>query len=373
MTFSVITHVKHINKDDFFFAYSPYVLEMNIWIKYAKECVIVAPLVKLEISPIETNYIHKNIKFFKINNFNAIGVASKIDAFLKIPKNLITIFKAMQKADHIHIRCPGNIGLLGCLVQIFFPNKPKTAKYAGNWDPKSKQPLSYKVQKWILSNTFLTKNMQVLVYGEWPNQTRNIKSFFTATYYEKDKKPVITRNLDGKIKLLFAGTLARGKRPSYAVQLVEKLFKAGHDVQLELFGEGAERETLQDYISDNGLENIIFLMGNQTKERLREAYESSHFLVLPSQSEGWPKVVAEAMFWGCVPVSSKVSCVPNMLHDGERGLLLEMDIEKDVQNMADLIKQPDDYHKKAEKAVFWSRKYTLDYFENEIKLLLKKS
>jgi hypothetical protein len=27
---------------------------------------------------------------------------------------------------------------LGCIVSDFFPNKPKTAKYAGNWDPKSK-------------------------------------------------------------------------------------------------------------------------------------------------------------------------------------------------------------------------------------------
>jgi hypothetical protein len=34
----------------------------------------------------------------------------------------------------------------------FFPNKPKTAKYAGNWDPKSKT-WTYMQQK-ILSNTF---------------------------------------------------------------------------------------------------------------------------------------------------------------------------------------------------------------------------
>ena len=70
------------------------------------------------------------------------------------------------------------MGLIGAIVNILFPNKQKTAKYAGNWDPKSKQPWSYRLQKWILSNTFLTKNMQVLVYGEWPNQTKNIKPFF---------------------------------------------------------------------------------------------------------------------------------------------------------------------------------------------------
>jgi hypothetical protein len=35
--------------------------------------------------------------------------------------------------------------LLGCVLQIF-SNKKKTAKYAGNWDPK-KQPWDYKLKK----------------------------------------------------------------------------------------------------------------------------------------------------------------------------------------------------------------------------------
>ena len=77
--------------------------------------------------------------------------------------------------------------MLGCFIQILFPNKPKTAKYAGNWDPKSSQPTSYRIQKWILNNTILTKNMQALVYGEWEGNSKNIKPFFTATYQEKEK------------------------------------------------------------------------------------------------------------------------------------------------------------------------------------------
>lgn len=76
--------------------------------------------------------------------------------------------------------------MLGCLVQIFFPKKIKTAKYAGNWDPEAKQPLSYRIQRWVLSNTFLTRNIQVLVYGEWKQQTKNIKPFFTATYSKSE-------------------------------------------------------------------------------------------------------------------------------------------------------------------------------------------
>lgn len=370
MKFAIITHVPHLKENTKLYGYAPYVREMNLWIENVDEVLLVAPTTNLQPNAIHLPY-DREVRLMEIPGFNAIGLKAKFSALLKMPKLIGVIYKAMREADHIHLRCPGNVGLLGCFVQILFPKTPKTAKYAGNWDTKSKQPFSYKVQRWILSNTFLTKNMQVLVYGNWSNQTKNIRPFFTATYRERDKKSVALRTLEGKIKLLFAGTLAEGKRPLYAVQLAEKLIHQGFDVQLELFGDGQERNILQEYIAKNNLENSIFLRGNQTKENLQQAYEESHFLVLPSKSEGWPKVVAEAMFWGCVPVSSRVSCVPDMLDYGTRGLLLEMNLEQDYENLAALLQAPEEYKNKAEKAVLWSRRYTLDYFESEIKSLLK--
>ena len=82
------------------------------------------------------------------------------------------------------------------------PNKPKTAKYAGNWDPKAKQPWSYRLQRWIKSNTFLTRNMQVLVYGEWEGSSKNIKSFFTATYWEIEKEPLQSLSFTNTIRFV---------------------------------------------------------------------------------------------------------------------------------------------------------------------------
>ena len=123
----------------------------------------------------------------------------------------------MKQVNHIHLRCPGNVGLLGCVVQVFFPSKIKTAKYAGNWDPKSKQPIAYKLQKWILENTFLSKKIKVLVYGEWLKQTKNIKSFFTASYHEYEIEEIAKKDLNNTIKLLFVGAFSIGKQPMLSV------------------------------------------------------------------------------------------------------------------------------------------------------------
>ncbi|WP_395050111.1 glycosyltransferase family 4 protein [Flavobacterium sp.] len=371
MTFAIITHVPHILEQNQYFAYSPYVREMNIWAKQVDKLIIVAPESKSRKTAIDLNYDHDKIEFKAIESFDVLSLKAVLKTIFKIPKISWQIYSAMQKSDHIHLRCPGNIGLLGSLIQILFPNKTKTAKYAGNWDPNSKQPWTYNFQKWILSNTFLTRNMKVLVYGEWEGSSKNIKPFFTATYKETDKSTFFSNDLKGQICLIFVGALVSGKNPLYAIQLVETLYKKGFNVALVLYGDGVERNKLVEYINHNNLGNIISLKGNQTQDTVKKAYEASHFVLLPSDSEGWPKAIAEGMFWGCVPISTKVSCVPFMLDYGNRGVLLNMDLEKDILQIEDLLRNEADFKSKSQKASEWSRQYTLDVFEEEIKKSLQ--
>lgn len=373
MKFAIITHVIHKKQGNEYFAYAPYVREMNVWAKYVTDLLIVGALEAKEPTAIDSAYGHKKITFFPIDTIDVLSWKSRLKAIFALPRIVWQIFKAMSQADHIHLRCPGNIGLLGCFVQILFPNKPKTAKYAGNWDPKAKQPWSYRLQKWLLSNTCLTRNMQVLVYGAWEGSSENIKPFFTASYWETEKEPLQSLSFANTIRLVFVGTLSKGKRPMYAVTLVEALFERGYAVQLALYGEGSERAALEQYIEKHHLGSIITLKGNQSKEIVKEAYQNSHFVLLPSQSEGWPKAIAEGMFWGCVPIATPVSCVPFMLGHDERGLLLEMQLEKDVQKLFTILDDEVDYHNKRKQASEWSRQYTLDVFEHEIQRIVSSS
>ncbi|MFK7030535.1 glycosyltransferase [Flavobacterium oreochromis] len=375
MRFVVITHVQHIKKHNQIFGYAPYIREMNLWLKNVDELILVAPKSKEFIDPIWLPYEHKKKIWFEVPNFSITSLGAFLNFIKTLPILIFQIIKAFQQADHIHLRCPGNMGLLGAILQIFFPKKIKTAKYAGNWDPKAKQPWTYKLQRWILSNTLLTKNMQVLVYGEWPNQTKNIKSFFTATYSEKERlegysDEKFNELIQKEIKFLFVGTLTLGKRPLYAIQMVEKLLKLGYTISLEIYGDGILKEQLFLYVKEHNLENTIFIKGNQSKENLKEAYLKAHFLILPSESEGWPKVVAEAMFWGTIPLASRVSCVSNMLNNNERGILLNWNLEEDIQHITDLIKNEKLLKMTSQKAQLWSQDYTVEQFQLEINNLL---
>ena len=518
MKFAIITHAVHKIKGNEIFAYEPYVREMNLWLKYVDEVLIVAPVSAKEVSAVESQYLLKEqmlkpvqhdgnvrhfelvsesheeeqnkqqmlkrpfdyaqgdnssmtidestrhpefisgsfeqesnerIKLKQIPAFDITSVKNSIQAIFKIPTILYSIYKAMKWADHIHLRCPGNIGLLGCIVQIGFPKKPKTVKYAGNWDPNSEQPLSYRIQKWILSNTFLTRNVNVLVYGEWPNQSKNIIPFFTASYSEKElyqeeeqiatsfpprnddserhpefssgyhekeddeqmlKSPIheqinknkrevsnrvhhdwkqqitssqvssndeterhselVSESHNTVLNFIFVGTLSKGKKPLLSVKVIHKLKVKGYHVRLDIYGEGIERTNISTYILDNSLEKEVFLHGNTPKELVKKAYQKAHFLLFVSKSEGWPKVVAEAMFWGCVPITSSVSCIPYMLNNETRGTLVSNNLNEIVFAIEDYLKHPKKYKEQAQEAMQWSQQFTLERFEEEIGKLL---
>lgn len=369
MRFSVFTHVEHLVKDGKFYAYSPYVREMNVWFSNVDEVEVVAPCFGGNINPIFIPYQKENLNLTVIPSVSFISGKAFFKSLFRIPGILVKIFGAMGKADHIHIRCPGNIGLLACIVQIFFPHKQKTAKFAGNWDPKSSQPWSYNLQKFLLNNTFLTRNMNVLVYGDWKNQSKNIIPFFTATFICKDKI-IQHKTFSDPFNFLFVGNLVKGKNPLFAIQLIQKLVEKGISAELEIFGEGILKEKLMEYVSRSNMNTLVRFRGNVELETLKNSYKSSHFLILASKSEGWPKAIAEAMFFGCIPIATPVSCVPWMLGEGKKGFIIEEDVPTTINQIISHLKDTQKLEKMSFEAQKWSQQYTLEKFKAEIKNFL---
>jgi hypothetical protein len=61
-----------------------------------------------------------------------------------------------------------------------------------------------------------------------------------------------------------------------------------------------------------------------------------------------------------------------MLDNGNRGLLLTADLEVDIKNITAIINNSFLYEQMANAAQIWSRKFTLDVFEVDIKRLIRK-
>ena len=371
MKFVIITHVVHKKIGNTYYAYGPYIREMNIWLKYVGNVILVAPFD--QTSPPEANelpYETHEIEFHRIPQFEITSFHSTLKTLLYLPLIIAQIVRGIKSADHIHIRCPGNVGLIGCLVQIFFPRKRKTAKYAGNWDWANKQPWSYRLQQRILRNTFLTRNMTALVYGEWSDNSRNLKPFFTASFSENERLPIYKTSLIEGVKLAFAGTLTENKNPLACAEVLHALTESGIKATLTYCGDGQERVKIEEFIISHHLLDRVKLLGNVDSGTIKHIMQEAHFLILLSRSEGWPKAVSEAMWWGCIPIASPVSCIPQMLGDGARGELVKNSKEI-LGAISNYMRDPNLFELKSKKAVSWSREYTLERFSNEIMHLIE--
>ncbi|HSC52895.1 MAG TPA: glycosyltransferase [Phnomibacter sp.] len=310
------------------------------------------------------------MKHLRIPDFNLLTWSARLRAIPAILVCIVQVFRGMLLADHIHLRVPGNMGLLGCLVQVMFPWKKKTAKYAGNWDWASTQPLSYRIQQRILRSRILSQRIQVLIYGHWPDVNRNLRPFFTATYYEKDIVATEPRELVDPLQLMFVGALVEGKNPMLSIKAVQALVAKGILVVLHMFGNGPDYIKISKYVEEHQLDDIVKLYGNQPAQVVRACFQKSHFLVFISESEGWPKVVAESMFWGCLPITTAVSCVPEMVDHGNRGSLVGFNSEDVANTIFEWMAKEDAYKEACQKAMEWARQFTLEKFEREIIQLL---
>ena len=108
-------------------------------------------------------------------------------------------------------------------------------------------------------------------------------------------------------------------------------------------------------------------------------------MILLSKSEGWPKAIAEGMFFGCIPIATPVSCVPWMLNYSSRGILLDeyknqepgaknLDLlHSNIEKVELLLQNMEEMKRMSEEAKKWSQQYTLERFEAAVMGILEKS
>jgi glycosyltransferase involved in cell wall biosynthesis len=78
------------------------------------------------------------------------------------------------------------------------------------------------------------------------------------------------------------------------------------------------------------------------------------------------------MFFGTIPIVTKISCVPFILDFGKRGILIEPNITDAVESICKHIQNANDLNVMSNLASNWSQNFTLETFEAEIAKLLYK-
>jgi glycosyltransferase involved in cell wall biosynthesis len=94
-------------------------------------------------------------------------------------------------------------------------------------------------------------------------------------------------------------------------------------LELQLVGGGYHRPRLESLAEELGITEYVGFLGRiPFGPELFRIYREADIFVLPSLSEGIPKTLLEAMASGLPIVATRVGGIPDVIRDGETGLLV---------------------------------------------------
>jgi glycosyltransferase involved in cell wall biosynthesis len=310
----VVSHTAHYMRDGIVVGWGPTVREID-YLAREFEVTHIAPLHKEPAPNSALAYESQNVRMRFIEPKGGTSVSDKLSILAAYPSYAAIVYQELGKHEIIHLRCPANISLLALLVMSISPKRQKRwIKYAGSWQGSPVEPLSYRFQRWWLRQKWLHGGI-VSVNGFSENQADFIHSFINPSVSDEELAEgalaAESKRLTEPIRLLFVGGVRETKGMRTVLEMMQHLLhEAALPVQLDIIGDGEERAFFEKLAIDMNLNANIVFHGAMPRDKVSGFYEKAHFIVLPSYSEGWPKVLSEAMAYGVVPLASRVGSIP---------------------------------------------------------------
>ncbi len=365
---SAATHHRWEGRD---WSNAPYVREINVWAELFARVLIVGPVVETRPMGDAVSFASENIEVVGVPPTGGDGLAAKLRQLALLPLLVWRTGSVLRRADAVHVRCPGNMGMLGVLLAPMFSRR-LVAKYAGQWNGFPGEKWTVRLQRALLGSPWWRG--PVTVYGDWPDQPSHVVPFFTSVLTE-DQIARAGRAVDRKrsrnaLRLLFVGRLSGPKNVDTIVRSVARLVAGGLDVQATIVGGGGERANLEALCVREGVSEKVRFIGPVDIDEVLDYYEQADTLVLVSESEGWPKAIAEAMTFGVVCVGSDRGMVPQMLGEGRGIVVPPGDVDALTDALTQVATHPEASDEMARRAAAWGRGHSLEGLQQAIAGLL---
>jgi len=163
-------------------------------------------------------------------------------------------------------------------------------------------------------------------------------------------------------RVLYVGRDAKEKRISLFFEIAEHF---ANDSRIWFEAIGIDQ-------SDKAPNNVHCYGVITDKKTSERHYASSHVLVLTSESEGFPKVIAEAMAYGCVPIVTRVGSIPEVLN--ELAFLTDPKncVSETIDRINSFLQEPEVYQQLSKKAYLYATEhFDEDRFNNAWRELIQ--
>jgi glycosyltransferase involved in cell wall biosynthesis len=178
------------------------------------------------------------------------------------------------------------------------------------------------------------------------------------------------KDLNNGINVLYVGRYSEEKRVNLLFQTASLALESMPSMKFSFVG------FEQNEILDSIPENCTILGKIKDRDALNAQYRKAHFIVLVSEREGMPLSVLEGMSYGCVPITTAVGSLRNII-SGEVGVLIPPDcdnLHKELFNaITSIVANPQHYHQLSKNSYQLVRdRYSLKVMKNQYKKLFEQ-
>lgn len=163
------------------------------------------------------------------------------------------------------------------------------------------------------------------IFGSQPESVKIYNTVDDTAIREKAKAQLPVDVAKRKLTIATVGRLYPVKGYERLLEAHLRLIQEGTDHDLWFLGEGPDRSTMEEYISENGLGNSAHLLGFHSNPYpfMREA----DIIICSSYSEGFSTMVTEALILGKPVVTTPCSGMDELLGESEFGMIVEDSVE----------------------------------------------
>lgn len=153
---------------------------------------------------------------------------------------------------------------------------------------------------------------------------KSVVQFPTWTDIEIFLQAGANRPIDNAPTVLYAGVLIPRKGVHHLIQAFFRIANDFPDAKLIIVGRNENPtygESLRSEVDRLDLDGRVQFVGEVSQTELARQMAQAQVCVLPTYSEGLPRVVFEAMAAGTPVIATPVSGIPDVIQDGVTGLL----------------------------------------------------
>lgn len=163
-----------------------------------------------------------------------------------------------------------------------------------------------------------------------------VKRRTTVIYNPVDLKEKAGRALhtEKKQQIVSVARLVQQKNQRLLIDSFSMIERDFPEYELIIYGDGPEKEKLEQYAYEKGVSSKVHMPGNVAD--VPAIISEAELFVLPSDFEGMPNALIEAMCVGLPVISTKVSGATDLIIDGENGALVEIG---DSEGLADTMRR----------------------------------